>query len=307
MLKYIPPGNGKKGGGNKKIQMGSMGIFRDISHRKFFEMDLRGRYSDLLGVMEKSPDGMVIVNRDNEIVYVNASARKLYGKRSEELVGRVFDVKVTGSDQAEIEICNHPDQRKVLGMLSAETVWEGEKCYLVSLRDETENVSMRDVFCEESMRDDLTGLYNRRSFMILANQQMKISKRNKENIYLIFADVDGLKGINDRFGHLSGDRALVEVADSMRSIFRESDLIARICGDEFAAMGTVTGEKDVKTIKGRWKAFLDLKNSCGKAPYRTSVSMGHVCFVPGAGTSMDEMLSKADKKMYKEKKSKGKN
>lgn len=98
-----------------------------------------------------------------------------------------------------------------------------------------------------SFRDELTGLYNRRGFITLARQQLKIASRMNKGMLLLFADFDELKRINDIFGHKAGDRALLGVSDILKGIFRESDIIARIGGDEFVVLAVET--EDVNAAK----------------------------------------------------------
>ena len=87
-----------------------------------------------------------------------------------------------------------------------------------------------------AVRDELTGLTNRRGFLTLADQQLKLALREKLPLLLVFIDMDGLKAINDKLGHAVGDRALVDLGDVIRETFRESDVIGRLGGDEFVAL-----------------------------------------------------------------------
>jgi diguanylate cyclase (GGDEF)-like protein len=283
---------------------GTLGIFRDITHRKFFELDLAKKYKDLTRVIEKNPDGMVVLNRKNEFLFVNRAAEKLYNRKSGDFAGKLFDVPINSGSNMEIQVTDPSGDRMVLEAIATDIDWEGEKGYLVSLRDVTESYNVREMFCEVSMRDEGTDLYNRRAFMVLANQQLKLSKRAKENVYLLFADMDNLKKVNDEYGHDEGDRALLEIADSLRAVFRESDIIARISGDEFVVMGVVTQKKGVNTAKTRLRAHLAFLDGVRGSPYTISLSIGDVCVVPGENTSVAEMLKKADKKMYEEKQKK---
>lgn len=96
------------------------------------------------------------------------------------------------------------------------------------------NITSRKQYEEEirtlSITDQLTGLYNRRGFIALVEQQLKIVERTKDGAILLFADLDGLKWINDNLGHNKGDEALVETASILKEIFRKSDIIARMGG-----------------------------------------------------------------------------
>src|SRR5664279_1575350 len=110
---------------------------------------------------------------------------------------------------------------------------------LVVLRDVTERRQMVETIRTLSLTDELTGLLNRRGFTTLAEQQLRTSLRTRNRLWLLFADLDGLKEINDRHGHETGDRALCEVARLLRTgSFREADLVARLGGDEFAVLAT---------------------------------------------------------------------
>ena len=84
-----------------------------------------------------------------------------------------------------------------------------------------------------SYNDELTGLLNRRGFLSMAQQQLKIAQREDWQLVLLFADLDSLKNINDNFGHTEGDRALKNVAAVLKKTFRTSDLLARLGGDEW--------------------------------------------------------------------------
>ena len=87
-----------------------------------------------------------------------------------------------------------------------------------------------------ALTDELTGLYNRRGFICLSEVQLKLARRSGCDMVLFFIDVDGLKQINDSFGHSEGDNALIRTAEVLRMTFRESDVLARIGGDEFGAL-----------------------------------------------------------------------
>src|SRR3989338_8947318 len=101
------------------------------------------------------------------------------------------------------------------------------------MEDITDRKHTEEMLRELSITDELTNLYNRRGFLTLAADRLKLTRRSKTGLWMFFADVDGLKHINDTFGHQEGDRALTDVAQILKKIFRESDIIARLSGDEF--------------------------------------------------------------------------
>jgi diguanylate cyclase (GGDEF)-like protein len=152
-----------------------------------------------------------------------------------------------------------------------------------------------------SLVDQLTGLSNRRGFRLLAEQQLRIANRTKRGILLLFADLDGMKRINDTLGHQEGDLALVEVAEVLRETFRESDIIARIGGDEFAIVA-IEAEKDSADLLGRrLRENLAARNAKGVRRYALSMSLGVARYDPGSPCTLDELLARADRLMYGEK------
>ena len=149
--------------------------------------------------------------------------------------------------------------------------------------------------------DDLTGLYNRRGFFTLAEQQTKLASRLNHSILLVFMDMDKLKVINDEFGHQQGDLALIDVASLLRQSFRNSDIIARIGGDEFVVLAINANGADATVLINRLrKKIADLNNS-GARPYHISLSIGTSAWLPGEPINLDDLLARADNQMYQHK------
>ena len=152
---------------------------------------------------------------------------------------------------------------------------------------------------ELSLRDELTGLYNRRGFIFISEQQIRLALRDRQNVLLAFADVNGLKKINDTFGHQMGDEALVQLAGVLRKTFRDSDILGRIGGDEFAVL-SIQGKSDsVRTISDRLTKML--RKGSPSRPYPLSISLGVVVFAASASLSIHDMMARADEAMYAEK------
>lgn len=168
----------------------------------------------------------------------------------------------------------------------------------------TELVELREELRAMSLVDDLTGLYNRRGFMILAEQQVRLAVRNGWGISVLVLDLDGLKGINDSFGCQRGDEALLTVAAALRGVCRSSDIIGRIGGDEFAVVAIGTSVSGAETLIQRLERGISLVNSSGERPYRLSVSVGAAHCDGGRHPSVVELLHQADGKMYEQKRSK---
>ena len=154
---------------------------------------------------------------------------------------------------------------------------------------------------EMSLTDELTGLHNRRGFFTLADQQLKIANRSKKEVFLFYADLDGLKFINDTFGHDVGDKALVETAALLRDAFRESDIIARIGGDEFVVLVIDAGDARPGNLAERVQEKFDERNARPGRRFTLSVSYGLVRYDPEDPCSVQELVTLADKLMYEDK------
>jgi diguanylate cyclase (GGDEF)-like protein len=152
-----------------------------------------------------------------------------------------------------------------------------------------------------ALTDELTGLYNRRGFLALAERQLKLGRRSGRGMLLFVMDVDRMKHINDSFGHLEGDRALKRTAEVLEQTFRDSDVVARLGGDEFGVLAIEASGHSEATIKAR--LFECLKSNCVKeSPYQISLSVGLARFDSGSRTSIGELMAKADQTMYEYKK-----
>jgi diguanylate cyclase (GGDEF)-like protein len=151
-----------------------------------------------------------------------------------------------------------------------------------------------------ALKDELTGLHNRRGFLALAKRQLSLARTLKRQLLLFFADVDGLKQINDRFGHHEGDRALQRTAVSFKKTFRNTDVTARLCGDEFVALMLEEPTRNVKTITRRLQRNL-LRHAVREPRYLLSVSVGIARFDPEGAASLQDLMIQADKALYVQK------
>ena len=147
-----------------------------------------------------------------------------------------------------------------------------------------------------SLTDELTGLCNRRRFFILTEQYLKAAIRRKERPLLFFIDMDDLKGINDRYGHNEGDRTLIDLANILKKTFRESDIIARIGGDEFVVLLESSDESSKALTTRLYENVRDYNTQ--RSERILSISLGTAQFDPEYPISIDELLSKADTLMY---------
>jgi diguanylate cyclase (GGDEF)-like protein/PAS domain S-box-containing protein len=156
-----------------------------------------------------------------------------------------------------------------------------------------------------SLKDDLTGLYNRRGFFTIAAERFNLANRERTMMFLLFMDLDDLKKINDTFGHHKGDQALQEIAGILKKTFRKSDVKGRMGGDEFAVFPIGTDPKGMEGAMSRLKKNIERFNLDKKNPFCLSVSMGVSHYDPDHPSTIDELLVRADKIMYDEKRRKG--
>lgn len=171
----------------------------------------------------------------------------------------------------------------------------------VVAKDITDRKQMEEKLHELSITDELTGLYNRRGFQTFAGHQLKLSKRLKKGLYMLYADLDNLKTINDTFGHAEGDAVIKEVADILKDCFRDSDVIARIGGDEFAIIPIGTVGDNIESVISRLRSTTEAHNVARKTGHPISLSVGIAFYDPANPCSVDELLLQADKAMYEQK------
>jgi diguanylate cyclase (GGDEF)-like protein len=154
-----------------------------------------------------------------------------------------------------------------------------------------------------ALSDELTRVYNRRGFLALAERQLKLGRRSGRAILVFFADVDGLKQINDKFGHKEGDLVLVHAAQVLEKTFRDSDVIARFGGDEFAVLALEVSGHSESTIRARLDRNLKELNA-RHSRCTLSMSLGAARFdptSPRSPASIEQLMIRADEAMYEEK------
>ena len=150
---------------------------------------------------------------------------------------------------------------------------------------------------EASLRDELTGLHNRRGFRALADHQRRVARRHQHGLGLFLFDLDGLKDINDGWGHPEGDRALQDVALLLRHTFRDSDLLARHGGDEFVALVVESkpgSDEPLTRLASRVERF----NERAERPYPLSISAGAAHAPAGKEVPLHDLIRRADRNLY---------
>ena len=193
------------------------------------------------------------------------------------------------------------DRLRIFSVERVNYIVEYNKALVRFIADLAEQSLRKAELYELSLSDELTLLYNRRGFLTLADQQLKISRRIKEPMLLIFADMDDFKRINDTYGHAVGDAALKEFTAILKKTFRESDIIARIGGDEFVILITAFDSGKENTCLKRLLQNVERFNNRSEHRYSLSISTGLVVCDPATPCTIEALLSEADRRMYEQK------
>ena len=318
-----------------EIQLGDARVFHsivhDVSDRERALDALRDSEARFRSALDNSPDIFTVLDtvRDAEgaitdfrVVEVNARAGTALGIDVSRMIGRSFGellpysangallkslvaVAETGeAAETEVQPRVGPLAEK---WLSCQIVPLGRGVALTA-RDVTDRKRAEDELRALSLVDALTGLFNRRGFEAVAAQQLKAAEHSTKASFLFYFDMNDFKAINDTWGHAAGDDALVQMAAVLRMTFRETDVIARMGGDEFVALALNCGEV-TNSVLTRLRSELAQQNArdllAGKG-YVLSTGVGIARFSPDAPRSLDSLLAGADRELYQDKRMGGK-
>jgi diguanylate cyclase (GGDEF)-like protein/PAS domain S-box-containing protein len=304
--------------------VGFKGIARDVSERKRTEMALRENEAKYRTLFEGAQSAIFLIY-DGKFIDCNSHTLKMFGCTRAQIIGR-SPVEFSPPQQPDGQDSRRKALEKIKAVLDGEpqlfewkhscldgTLFDaevslnrmsvGEDLFIQAIvRDITHHKETEEALKTISLVDDLTGLYNRRGFLALAEQELKLALRMKRGVFLLFTDLDDLKGINDTFGHLEGDQALVGIARILKETFRDPDILARIGGDEFVILA-VEGASEVgpEVLVERLKKNLDFYNQKSIPGYTLSLSTGVVAYDPQHPVPIDRLLVQADRRMYEEK------
>jgi diguanylate cyclase (GGDEF)-like protein/PAS domain S-box-containing protein len=303
--------------GGTVLIAGSATLGRFVAHRQLSGLrETETRYRQLL---ELSPDA-VIVHARGSILFTNTSAAQLLGAATEqELVGRPLADFVDADSRAALERAPVSQATVTEGnalrirarllsvsggavdveITSSRCVYHDKPAVVMLARDISAQLRYERDLHALALVDELTGLKNRRGFTLFAEQELARARRYGRTPVLVFADVDGLKQINDEHGHSAGDAALRHVAVALKSILREADIVARWSGDEFVALMGEGGEAGADSIGERLDAALAAQAPAHQ-PYAVRASVGTSTLDPGL--PLAQALERADAELYEKKK-----
>lgn len=292
---------------------------KEITERKRAEEALKKSEEQYRSLVESTDDSICVVDRNYRYVFINKKHLKRLGLSDDGYIGRLYnefhspeetklfiekaDKVFNRGESVYHEYQSLRDGRYFLLTLSPAQIVDGIiKAITVISKEITDYKKMQDQLRELSLTDQLTCIYNRRGLFTLVDRMLKQAKRQKKGIFMLYADIDNLKEINDTFGHKEGDAALIETANILKTNYRESDIIARIGGDEFVVIPVGTAGDDIEKIVDRLEKSLEIYNSERKHDYRLSLSIGVTYYDPENPCSIEELLIQADELMYKHKK-----
>jgi diguanylate cyclase (GGDEF)-like protein/PAS domain S-box-containing protein len=283
--------------------------------------------------VDNSIDAIWRLDEQFHFVYVSSSAKNLLGFSGEELVGKHLfsiltsesvDIVTRGfaerqpllaqnkhweSSTYTVEVV-HQDGHPIWVEVTVNPIFDANM-HLLGFNGVTRDISERrrneEVIRRYAFRDPLTNLPNRRQFENALTQAVKQSKQLDKKFAVIFLDIDGLKKVNDKYGHIFGDALLKAVAGRFRRAVRKQDFVARLAGDEFMAMLPDIGEKvDVKSIALRLIASCRQPVIIGKEKVHIGISVG-ISFFPADADDVATLMNYADQAMYRAKTAGGNN
>jgi diguanylate cyclase (GGDEF)-like protein/PAS domain S-box-containing protein len=295
------------------------GTVADVSRQKEMEHVLIHAAQQWRATFDSIHDMVWLSDPDGTILRCNKATREYLDKPFAEIINRPC-FQLMHDAAAPIQDC--PLARtKATKTREAQILQIGERWYNMTVDpildesgnlngavhvvgDITQNKRAEEELRAMSLRDELTGLLNRRGFLTLAEQQLRLVQRMKTRLILLFIDLDRMKWINDTLGHPEGDLALKNTGIILKTTFRESDLIARVGGDEFVVVTLNSFDESMETVLARLERNLSAFNAANHAPYPLSLSIGAVSSEEEEPCTIEALLTKADQRMYGNKKAK---
>ncbi|MDD5399844.1 MAG: EAL domain-containing protein [Sulfurimonas sp.] len=300
----------------------SIGTVHDITRRKNAENELILASA----VFEKMSDGVLITDSNQKIITVNSAFSKISGYAFEEVKGKTPNTFSSGWH-------DNAFYQKLWSDINKKGQWNGEvidrrkngelytaELNIIALHNKngilTNYISIVNDISEKKQKeslihnlayfDSLTNLPNRVLFQERVVSKIPALKRDSKKMALLFIDMDNFKNINDTFGHLTGDKFLIEVAKSIKSLLREQDTFARLGGDEFTViLDDVKSIVDIASVADKITGIFKNPVMIEDREFFTGASVG-ISIYPDDAQSYEELMRAADTAMYHVKES-GKN
>jgi diguanylate cyclase (GGDEF)-like protein len=245
------------------------------------------------GVVDNSTDGVVVVNRDGIVVFANSAAAVMLGTTRSALMGKAASFPVASTTS------RRPDHDVFLAdMRLLSTDWDDEPAVLALMRDITERSIADAEMAYRATHDPVTGLPNRYLLDDRLKQALARDRREPKSLGVLFCDVDGLKGINDRLGHAVGDQVLVETARRIEAVIRPADTAAHLGGDEFVVLCESIDEDAAFAVVSRVETAFDDPMHVDGVELSVGVSVG-LAMTSDPEVIPADLLAEADHAMYR--------
>ncbi|MFL5636003.1 MAG: diguanylate cyclase [Gemmatimonadaceae bacterium] len=302
---------------------GTIGIAIDVTDRKSLYSALQTQNVYFAALFESAPEAIAILDDDDRIIRINGQFTAMFGYTEDDAVGRIINdlivpkelvdeaesltARVTAGEKLTTEaLRRHKDGHTIWVSIAATPFGVADQPGRVyaMYHDISARKRAEDELKALLLVDELTGLPNRRAFITLSEQALKLAMRMERDVLMIFIDVDHLKYINDTYGHLAGDRALIDTARVLRESCREADIIARLGGDEFVALMTVDSDQTAELVCERIKGRVTTHNAETLRDFELSLSVG-ATRSKAEGTMLADLLAQADTALYDQKRRRG--
>jgi len=275
--------------------------------------EIKKAYAELDQIFNTAANGMWVIDTNFIVQRANKTFYKMTGLSEQQVIGRecydVFGGLACHTDQCpfktprsmEVEFTKVLASGRTLECAITSTPFYGVNGEVLGIiedfKDITRYKELEQYLREIAITDELTGLFNRRGFLTLAEKQLGNALRADHDMFLIFADLDNMKEINDTLGHETGDLALATAASLLRTTFRQADILARLGGDEFAVfISCKPGTDSEQAIVSRLEANIAQENRDGELPFTLAISFGVVQLEKDE--PLGQVMVRADGLMY---------
>ena len=297
--------------------VGVIGSVVDITEQKRSAAEVEKAHAELEQIFNTAANGMWVIDVDHTVLRANKTFYTLTGLTDQEVIGRKCQDVFSGPScqggqcplvrtlqtpqRLEVELTKVLPSGRRIDCLISSTPYYGQDGKLLGIIEDFKDVTrykeleahLRDI----AITDELTGLFNRRGFLTLAEKQLGNALRAEHDMFLIFADLDNMKTINDTLGHETGDLALTTTAALLRTTFRQADILARLGGDEFAVfISCKPGTDSEQAILSRLEANIAQENRDGELPFPVAISFGVVQLQENE--TLGQVMIRADGLMY---------
>jgi diguanylate cyclase (GGDEF)-like protein/PAS domain S-box-containing protein len=300
-----------------------LAVWNDISREKRAQAKLESAMAEanrFREALDHVSAHVYMKDREHRYIYANRPTLDLFGTTLDELIGsrdsrflppataarveQIDDKVLTGaSTEEEVVVDDGAREKRILWEVKAPLYADAKRTHIVGLcgisSDITERKALEARLEQQARTDCLTGLPNRGHFFDVAERELARARRYKSVFSVAMIDIDHFKLVNDSHGHHAGDVVLKEFSDICRSLMRETDIIGRIGGEEFAILFPQTDAQQA------FEAVERIRSACaaremsikGQRPFRISISAG-VALYAGRDVDVDALLGRADMALY---------